>query len=184
MRRSLPFVIIAVAALLMLWRNDALPRKVASVLTMPKNHMASAMDGSKSIHVRGPSDATSHTRGIWRTSSVALCGTLAGAINQLEHDYHLRLRIIFITSRSPVTSTRAKQRLPRSRGPAKPLWEMHDLPYREQAVWSKAAEVRMLFNAYAEILPVEHRSFKKDMQSDEAKSRVTFDPSSKRLNLG
>jgi Thioredoxin len=95
MRRYLPFVIVGAVALLtlgsgiMLYRAKRLP-----ILTIPKNHMASGMDGTESIHVRGQADApvTLEEFGDFQCPA---CGTLAGAINQLEQDYHLHLRVIF-----------------------------------------------------------------------------------------
>jgi len=55
------------------------------------------------------------------------------------------------------------------------FWEMHDLLYREQAAWSTAADARLLFNAYAGMLGLKIDRFKKDMESDEVKRRVTSD---------
>jgi protein-disulfide isomerase len=53
--------------------------------------------------------------------------------------------------------------------------EMHDLLYREQSVWSKAPDVRVLFSAYAGMLGLNIDRFKKDMESEQAKARVNFD---------
>src|SRR5207249_7578141 len=55
------------------------------------------------------------------------------------------------------------------------FWEMHDLLYREQSVWSKAPDVRTLFNAYAGMLGLNIDRFKKDMESEQAKARVESD---------
>ena len=55
------------------------------------------------------------------------------------------------------------------------FWQMHDLLYREQAVWSKAADVRPLFDAYAGMLGLKIDRFKKDMESDEAKRKIDAD---------
>ena len=52
---------------------------------------------------------------------------------------------------------------------------MHDLLYREQSVWSKAADARTLFNAYAGMLGLNLDQFKKDMDGDQAKARVDSD---------
>ena len=176
MRRYLPFVIVAAVAFLtlgggiMLYRAKRLP-----ILTLPKNHMASGMDDAESIHVRGQADApvTLEEFGDFQCRA---CGTLAGAINQLEHDYHLRLRVIF--RHFPLASHKhAREAAIASEAAALQdrFWEMHDLLYREQSVWSKAADVRLLFNAYAGMLGLDIDRFKKDMESDKAKSRITFD---------
>ena len=55
------------------------------------------------------------------------------------------------------------------------FWEMHDLLYREQEVWSKAADARALFRAYAGMLGLDLDRFEKDMDGAEAKERVASD---------
>jgi protein-disulfide isomerase len=55
------------------------------------------------------------------------------------------------------------------------FWEMHDLLYREQSVWSKAADVQLLFNSYAGILGLNIDRFKKDMEGEQVKVRVASD---------
>jgi protein-disulfide isomerase len=55
------------------------------------------------------------------------------------------------------------------------FWEMHDLLYREQAVWSKATNVSELFNSYAGLLGLNLDRFKTDMESDKIKERVMSD---------
>jgi protein-disulfide isomerase len=52
---------------------------------------------------------------------------------------------------------------------------MHDLLYREQAVWSKATDVQPLLNSYAGMLGLNGEQFKKDMESDSVKARVDLD---------
>ena len=44
------------------------------------------------------------------------------------------------------------------------FWEMHDLLYKEQANWSKAADVPSLFHSYAGTLGLDLERFKKDMR--------------------
>jgi protein-disulfide isomerase len=55
------------------------------------------------------------------------------------------------------------------------FWEMHDLLYREQSVWSNVPDVGVLFSAYAGMLGLNIDRFKKDMQSEQAKARVRSD---------
>jgi protein-disulfide isomerase len=54
-------------------------------------------------------------------------------------------------------------------------WEMHDVLYREQAVWSKADNVRELFDSYAGMLGLNLNQFKKDMESEKAGQRIESD---------
>ena len=52
---------------------------------------------------------------------------------------------------------------------------MHDLLYREQAVWSSSADARALFNAYAGMLQLDLDRFKRDMDSSEVQRQVELD---------
>jgi protein-disulfide isomerase len=52
---------------------------------------------------------------------------------------------------------------------------MHDLLYREQAAWSKAADVPALFDSYAGMVGLNVERFKKDQQSPEPGARVKGD---------
>ena len=51
----------------------------------------------------------------------------------------------------------------------------HDLLYREQDVWSKAADTRALFRGYAGMLGLNLDRFEKDMEGAEARERVASD---------
>jgi protein-disulfide isomerase len=55
------------------------------------------------------------------------------------------------------------------------FWEMHDLLYKDQAVWSKALDVRPFFNMYARSLGLDVERFAKDSASEEIKARVISD---------
>jgi protein-disulfide isomerase len=55
------------------------------------------------------------------------------------------------------------------------FWQMHDLLYREQAVWSKSMDARALFSAYAGMLQLDLDRFKKDMDSNEVQQKVEGD---------
>jgi protein-disulfide isomerase len=176
MKRYLPFVIVGAVALLtlgsatMLYRAKRLP-----VLTIAKNHVASGMDGTKSIHVLGNPDApvTLEEFGDFQCPP---CGTLSAPINQLEQDYRPRLRVIF--RHFPLRMhqyAREAALASEAAGQQGRFWQMHDVLYREQTVWSKAADVRPLFDAYAGMLGLKIDRFKKDMESDEVKRRVTAD---------
>ncbi len=176
MKRYLPFVIVGAVALLtlgsatMLYRAKRLP-----VLTIAKDHMASGTDGAKSIHVLGNPDApvTLEEFGDFQCPP---CGVISGPINQLEQDYHPRLRVIF--RHFPLTihqHAREAALASEAAGQQGRFWQMHDVLYREQAVWSKAADAQPLFDAYAGMLGLKIDRFKKDMESDEVKRRVTAD---------
>ena len=144
------------------------------VLTISKEN-ASKTNDTESIHVRGNSDApvTLEEFGDFQCPP---CGALAGPIKQIEHDYQPRLRVIFhhlplIIHQHAREAALASE----AAGLQGRFWEMHDLLYREQSVWSKAADARPLFSAYAGILGLNIERFKKDMESDKVKARVALD---------
>src|SRR6266699_7197133 len=176
MKRYLPFVIVSAVALItlaggtMLYHAKGLP-----LLTISKNHPVSGTDGAGSIHIRGKPDAPV-TLEEFGDFECPPCGRLSEPINKLEQDYHSRLRIIF--HHFPFgTHPHAQEAAFASEaaGLQGRFWEMHDLLYREQAAWSKAADARLLFNAYAGMLGLKLDRFKKNMESDEVKKRVTSD---------
>jgi len=176
MRRYLPFVIVAAVALATLASGTILYRaKRLPALAIPENSTTSALGGTEMVHVRGRADA-----------SVALvefgdfqcppCATLADPINKLEREYGSRLRVVF--RHLPLANHKHAREAALASEAASlqnRFWEMHDLLYREQSVWSKAPEVRVLFNAYAGMLGLNIDRFKKDMDSDQAKARVKSD---------
>jgi protein-disulfide isomerase len=52
---------------------------------------------------------------------------------------------------------------------------MHDLLYKEQSAWSRAADARVLFSAYAGTLGLDLARFERDRNSDEVKGRIAAD---------
>ena len=154
----------------MLYRAKRLP-----VLTITKNHVASGMDDAKSIHILGNPDApvTLEEFGDFQCPP---CGMLSGSINQLEQDYRPRLRVIFRQFPLPGHQHAREAALAsEAAGWQGRFWQMHDVLYREQAVWSKAADAQPLFDAYAGMLGLKIDRFKKDMESEEVNRRVTAD---------
>lgn len=175
MKRNLPFVIVGAVALLTLAGGAMLYHAKRPLLTISKDHLAAGREGAELTHIRGQPDAPV-TLEEFGDFECPPCGRLSEPINQLEHDYHPRLRIIFHHfpfgthphARDAALASEAADLQGR-------FWEMHDLLYREQAAWSKAADAQSLFNAYAGVLGLKMDRFKKDMESDEVKKRVTAD---------
>jgi protein-disulfide isomerase len=170
MKRYLPLGIVAAVAILCLVGGALLYR------TKQFPHLTSSkIGGDESIHVRGSAEAPV-TIEEFADFECRACGTLAGVLNQLERDYHLRLRVVF--RHFPLTGHKhAREAAIASEAAAGQdhFWEMHDLLYREQASWTNAPEPRALFNAYAKTLGLNLDRFKKDMESAEASARVELD---------
>jgi protein-disulfide isomerase len=175
MRRYLPFIIVAAVALLTLSSGMMLYRaKRPPVLTISKE-TASKTSDTESIHVRGNPNApvTLEEFGDFQCPP---CGMLAGPIKQIEHDYQPHIRVIFhhlplVTHQHAREAALAAE----AAGLQGRFWDMHDLLYREQSVWSKAADVRTLFDAYAGMLGLNVERFKKDMEGEKVKERVGLD---------
>jgi NhaA family Na+:H+ antiporter len=176
MKRYLPFIIVILVALLALVGGIVLYRaERPAVLSISKEQMAAATNSAESIHVRGNPNApvTIEEFGDFQCPP---CGRLAGAIVQLEHDYDPRLRVIFRNFPLAVHAHAREAALAaEAAGLQGRFWEMHDLLYREQSVWSKAGDARALFNAYAGILGLSVERFEKDMAGDKAEARVKSD---------
>ena len=177
MKRHLPFLIIGVVALLtigagiLLYYSKRIPLPVAS-----GNWSASEIESDKLIHIRGRADApiTLEEFGDFQCPP---CGGLAGPINQIEKDYSPRLRVIFRQFPLPAFHPHAREAAFASEAAALQgrFWEMHDLLYREQSVWSIASDPQALFNAYAGMLGLNIDRFEKDMESEQVKARVDAD---------
>jgi protein-disulfide isomerase len=176
MKRYLPFIIVVVVALVTLASGTVLYRaKRPSVLTTPKSALVSGSGAADSIHIRGPANApvTIEEFGDFQCPP---CGALSDPINQLEREYRPRLRVIFRHFPLPNHAhAREAAFVSEAAGLQGRFWEMHDLLYREQPVWSKAADVRLLFDSYAGMLGLNVDRFKKDMESEEVKVRVASD---------
>jgi protein-disulfide isomerase len=174
-RRYLPFIIVAAIAVATLVGGAILYRaKRLPALTIPGNSALGKGDAD-SFHARGASDAPV-TLVEFGDFQCPPCADLAEPINQLERDYRSRLRVVF--HHFPLANhqhAREAALASEAAGLQGRFWEMHDLLYREQPVWSNAPDVRVAFSAYAGRLGLDIDQFKKDMASDKAKTRVGFD---------
>jgi protein-disulfide isomerase len=171
MKRYLPFILIAAVAMLtvgfgaMLYRAKQRTAAVAS---------ATGTDGSAMTpqHLRGASRApvTLEEFGDFQCPA---CATTAGMLRALEHVYDGRLRIVFWQfplpthqhGRDAALATEAASLQGR-------FWEMHDLLYEKQAIWSKEADIHPLFESYAQELHLNLQRFKKDFESEQVAGRV------------
>ena len=178
MRRYLPISIVAAIGVLALGTGMMLYRaKRSPALTIPKNLTGLETADTKSIHVRGAPNAqvTLEEFGDFQCPP---CGKLAAPTKQLEEAYGSQLRVIFRQFPLPVNvHAHAEEAALASEaaGLQGYFWEMHDLLYREQEVWSKAADVRALFCGYAGMLGLNLDRFEKDMDGAEAKQRIESD---------
>ena len=176
MKRYLAFIIVGVVALTALAGSPLLcqtmqPRRV----TNPANETMSGRSAAKSVHIRGNPEApvTLKEFGDFECPS---CANLATFLDQLVKEYHPRVRLIFRNFSLPMHQfARDAALAAEGAGLQGRYWEMHDILFREQAVWSSATDGRLLFDTYAETLGLDLNQFRKDVKSDKVRGRLESD---------
>lgn len=176
MKRYLPFVIVALVALATIGSGAMLYRaKRPHVSSIPDDKTLSAKNGADSPHIRGNPDApvTLEEYGDFQCPPCGMFATFAG---QLEKEYDSRLRVIFRNFPLKMHEHAHEAALAaEAAGLQGRFWEMHDLLYREQDAWTKAPNVRELFESYAGTIGLDLDKFKKDMDGEQVKARVEAD---------
>jgi protein-disulfide isomerase len=176
MKRYLPFLIVGLVALLMLGGGALLYRaKRPPTLTIPNGQRASANANNEMMHMRGNPKA-SVTLDEFGDFECPPCSHLASVIKEVEHDLGDRVRVIFHHFPLEIHAhARAAAHAAEAAGLQGRFWEMHDLLYKEQAGWTKAADVRTMFIGYAGLLGLNMDRFVQDMESEQVKDRVESD---------
>jgi protein-disulfide isomerase len=149
--------------------------------TMQSNRPSIAADGTisvnalaESVHIRGNPQAavTLEEFGDFECPS---CANLATFLDQLIKEYHPRVRLIFRDF--PLREHRFARdaaMAAEAAGLQGRYWEMHDMLFQHQAVWS-SANARMLFDSYAETLGLDLNDFRKDLKSNKVRERIESD---------
>jgi len=104
------------------------------------------------------------------------CGAISEPLNQLERDYHNKIRLTF--RNFPLANHQFAQPAAfaaEAAGLQGRFWEMHDLLYREQTNWTKSTDPSELFLSFARIVGLDTAKFQKDINSNEVKERVAAD---------
>jgi len=176
MKRYLAFIIIGVVALTTLAGSPLLCQTMQPHrLTISADKTMSGRSTTKSVHIRGNPDA-SVTLEEFGDFECPPCGHLSEPINQLEHDYRGRVCVIF--RNFPLANhkhARDAAQAAEAAGLQDRFWQMHDVLYREQALWSISEDVRSLFKAYAGTIGANVPQFEKDIDSEQVKKRVAAD---------
>ncbi len=176
MKRYLPFVIVAAAALVALGAGAMLYRaKRPQLQAIPASNSVAGKSDSESMHIRGNPDAPV-TLEEFADFQCPPCSSFAAFGEELLKEYDSRLRIVF--RNFPLSAhehAREAAIAAEAAGMQGHFWEMHDVLYREQEVWSKAPNARELFEWYAGTIGLNLDQFRKDMDSEKAKERVDSD---------
>ncbi|HJT82116.1 MAG TPA: thioredoxin domain-containing protein [Chthoniobacterales bacterium] len=175
MKRYLPFIIVALVAIVTLASGTILYRaKRPPELTISKE-LALKKEAESGLHIRGPANApiTLEEFGDFQCPP---CGLLAGPVKQIEHDFEPKVRVIFHHFPLPNHQhARTAACAAEAAGLQGKFWEMHDLIYREQKNWSKATDAAAMFASYAGMLGLDLERFKKDITSEQVNERVSAD---------
>jgi len=176
MKRYLPFVIVIGIALTTLGSGTLLYRaKRQQLKNIPESESVLAKTNTDSAHIRGNPDApvTLEEFGDFQCPP---CGKFSEFVEDLLKEYNSRLRLVF--RNFPLSGhehAREAALAAEAAGLQGKFWEMHDTLYREQETWTKAPNVRELFESYAGTIGLDVDQFKKDMDGDKARERVDSD---------
>ena len=184
MKRYLPFIIIAAVAALtvgagvMLYRAKQRAIPTASTTSKPVDktisETADTFEG-KAAHVRGAPDAPV-TLEVFGDFQCPSCAMISGVISKLEQEYGGRLRVVFRhfpLAMHPHAMDAALAA--EAAGLQGRFWEMHDMLYQYQSVWSKASDPRRLFETYAGSLGLDIERFREDSSSNEVRTRIVVE---------
>jgi protein-disulfide isomerase len=176
MKRSLPFLIVAVVALATIIGGTMLYR-VKRVAVSPKSKLEKGLErrGEKIGHILGKVDAPVVLEE-FGDFECPPCGRLSEPINQIERDYRGQVCVIFHNLPLPAHK-HAKDAAQAAEAAANQgkFWQMHDVLYREQAVWSAAPDAFYVFKMYAGTIGLNVEQFEKDYASEEVKKRIAAD---------
>jgi protein-disulfide isomerase len=177
MRRYLPFTIIAFVALVTVGVATTLYRSkmhtAAQTSAMAKPAASGAPEKEdESIHARGPRNAPV-TMEIYGDFQCPPCAVASTIIDDLMKQYPNQVRLIFYEFPLAMHKHAVKAAMAaEAAGLQGHFWEMHDMLYQYQPIWSKASEVTGFFGVYAESLGLDTGQFEIDAKSPEVQARV------------
>ena len=173
MKKYAPFIIVGLVAALAIGSGTFLYRAKRAANPSLKISKEANQQSGESAHVLGPANAVV-TLEEFGDFQCPPCGKLSEPINRLQKQYNLR--VIFRQFPLPMHAhAREAASAAEAAGRQGRFWEMHDLLYREQAVWSNSTDARTLFYAYAGMLQLNLDHFKQDMDSSEVQQQIDLD---------
>lgn len=174
MRRYLPFLIIALVALLTAGAAIMLYRvKMGATSAGSAGLVRQEQEGDyKGLHAEGPKNAPV-TLELFGDFQCPPCATASVVLDKLRREYGSKLRVVY--SEFPLQMHRFA--LPaamaaEAAGLQDHFWEMHDLIYQYQTVWSQASDPGPLFAGYAQSLGLDMTRFAADAKSEELLLRI------------
>ena len=176
MKRHLPFIIAGAAAVTALASGRLLCQTIQPLrLTISEDGTTSANDLVRSAHIRGNPEAAV-TLEEFVDFECPNCAALAAFLDQLIKEYNPHVRLIFRNFPLPMHQfARDAALAAEAAGLQGRYWEMHDMLFREQAVWSSATDPGLLFDTYAETLGLDLNRFRTDVKSDKVRECIESD---------
>ena len=180
MKRFLPFLIIAAVALVtvgggtLFYFVKTQPKPVTPASAAPTPAPAEAPE-DPSLHARGPRNAPV-TLEIYGDFQCPSCALVSQAIDELQKEYEGRLRVIFHEFPLAMHKNAMKAAMAaEAAGVQGKFWEMHDMLYQYQPVWSKVTDPGYFFESYAELIHLDVARFHVDRQSEDLQARIVED---------
>jgi len=179
MKRFLPFVIIALVALLTVgiatavYRAKTRPAPAAAAGSGTPSPAEAPEDPT--VHVRGPRNAPV-TLEIYGDFQCPSCALVSQAIDQLQKKYEGKMRVVFHEFPLEMHKHAMEAALAAEAASVQgKFWEMHDMLYRYQSVWAEATTVNFFFESYAESIGLDVARFRADRNAPDVRSRVMTD---------
>lgn len=171
MKKYLPFLIVGFVAVVTLTSGAVLYRaKRASGVPLTSH----TIEVGNAAHVLG-STRPVVTLEEFGDFQCPPCGILSEPLNQMARDLP-QLRIVFKHFPLPMhPHANEAARAAEAAGRQGQFWKMHDLLYREQAAWSKAADARALFRQYAGMIGCDVAKFETDIDSEPIAALIEAD---------
>ncbi len=176
MKRLAPSLIVLLAAIsTCTWATTLYRSKLAEHTRVERTRTDEAAKRASSGHSIGNSAATVLIEE-FGDFQCPPCGMLSEPLNQIVQEFQPNVRLIYRNFPLPVHAHALEAaRAAESAGLQGKFWEMHDLLYREQAVWSTRSNLQELFSAYAAKLGLDVKKFQLDMIGENTKEIVEKD---------
>ncbi|MBV9959633.1 MAG: DsbA family protein [Acidobacteria bacterium] len=177
MKRNLPLLIIAGVLVGAFVVGVLLYRAMKPAPDKTQNNPASmAAPGAEPPHTRGVANAPVLLEE-FGDFECPPCGQLYPVLKEIERDYGERLRVDF--RQNPLVTMHKHAydaaRAAEAAGMQGKFWEMHDMLYEKQSVWTVAPDPRSEFQNYARALNLNEDTFMRDLVGEMASTRVALD---------
>jgi protein-disulfide isomerase len=181
MKRSLPFLIIAAVALLTVgiaavtYRVKTRPVPVPPAASAAGTPTPADAPEDPSLHARGPRKAPVQLE-IYGDFQCPSCALVSQGIDELQKQYEDKMRVIFHQFPLEMHKHAVEAAMAAEAAAVQgKFWEMHDMLYQYQPVWSRATIVSNLFESYAELLGLDVARFRADRQAADLRARIIED---------